>query len=284
AAFTLAHTHAASSPGAGPTSAVAPDASTPSSSSSASASTEGLVELLVQIEAAAGWLLLQLPLPDRLLPGYGSYVAGTARLDGIVYDMIRRRRREGVADEDRDLLAYLLRAQLQQQQQELQARQQAQTQTQQEPSGAGDGQAGAGSCPHASAATSAAAAASAGGPAARAVTPGEPSGTAGGGGGSEGRGGGGGAITDKQIRDELVTMLFAGTDTSAHTMALTCHHLAACPEAQQAARAEVLEVLAGRAPSQMTSDDVRRLPFLTAALKETMRLYPGGPEVARLVK
>ncbi|GIL55808.1 hypothetical protein Vafri_11167, partial [Volvox africanus] len=46
-------------------------------------------------------------------------------------------------------------------------------------------------------------------------------------------------ITDKQIRDELITMFFAGTDSSALILTLTAHHLAHQPEAQKAARAEV---------------------------------------------
>eukprot|EP00198_Chlamydomonas_reinhardtii_P004880 XP_001694216.1 cytochrome P450 [Chlamydomonas reinhardtii] len=40
------------------------------------------------IEAASLWLLMALPVPNELLPGYGTYEANVRRLDELVYDML----------------------------------------------------------------------------------------------------------------------------------------------------------------------------------------------------
>ncbi|EFJ44607.1 hypothetical protein VOLCADRAFT_118738, partial [Volvox carteri f. nagariensis] len=225
-----------------------------------------LISVLTDIENAALWLLLQLPIPDHLLPGYDKYMANIATLDELVYGIIRRRRERGVLDGDRDLLAFLLRAQ----QAQVRQQQQLQHQHQQErhPKPTHQLAAQQGDCPHAAASSNIIGAVGIGGndAAATAIT-------------AES------SITDKQIRDELVTMFFGGTDTSALALTLTAYHLAHCPEAQRAARAEVLEVLGGRSVRELQSDAVqRRLPFLTACLNETLRLYPALPEITRLAQ
>lgn len=56
-----------------------------------------LISVLTHIETAAIWLLLQLPVPDHMLPGYNKYVTNIATLDELVYGIIRRRRERGTS-------------------------------------------------------------------------------------------------------------------------------------------------------------------------------------------
>jgi cytochrome P450 len=86
----------------------------------------------------------------------------------------------------------------------------------------------------------------------------------------------GGAMTDKQVRDESMTLFLAGHETTANALAWTLMLLARNPEARAKVEAEVDAL--GRAPSY---DDLKQLPYTLAALKESMRLYPPAYIVAR---
>jgi cytochrome P450 len=86
----------------------------------------------------------------------------------------------------------------------------------------------------------------------------------------------GSAMTDKQVRDETMTLFLAGHETTANAMAWTLMLLAQNPDARAKVEAEVDAL--GRAP---TYDDLKQLPYALAALKEAMRLYPPAYIVAR---
>ena len=77
--------------------------------------------------------------------------------------------------------------------------------------------------------------------------------------------------TDQQIRDEMMTMLLAGHDTTALTLTYAFYLLSQHPEAEAAVQAEVDEVCGGETP---TVAHVRRFDYLERALQEAMRLYP----------
>jgi cytochrome P450 len=76
-------------------------------------------------------------------------------------------------------------------------------------------------------------------------------------------------MTDHQIRDEVMTLLLAGHETTANALSWTLHALGRHPEAR--ARVEAEADALGRAP---TPDDVARLPFTLMVLEEAMRLWP----------
>ncbi len=84
---------------------------------------------------------------------------------------------------------------------------------------------------------------------------------------SESRGG----VTKKQMRDEVMTLLLAGHETTAATLAWTWYLLAQHPEVERRLHAEVDQVLAGR---RATLADVPRLVYTRMAICETLRLYP----------
>lgn len=78
-------------------------------------------------------------------------------------------------------------------------------------------------------------------------------------------------MDDDHLRDETMTMLAAGHDTTANALAFCAHLLATHPEVQREARAEVLRVVGAADPSW---EHVARLERLTAVMHETLRLYP----------
>ncbi|MFD7659890.1 cytochrome P450, partial [Actinosynnema sp. NPDC059797] len=74
-----------------------------------------------------------------------------------------------------------------------------------------------------------------------------------------------------RMRDEMVTLLLAGHETTASTLSWTFHLLDRHPEVWERVRAEVVEVLGDRLP---TVADVHRLRYTTTVIQEVMRLYP----------
>lgn len=81
----------------------------------------------------------------------------------------------------------------------------------------------------------------------------------------------GGALVDKQLRDDFVTIVLAGYETSANSISWTLHLLAAHPEVESRVVAELRNALQGRAPRQ---SDAPNLRYFDAVLTESLRLYP----------
>ncbi|WP_255169490.1 cytochrome P450 [Natrononativus amylolyticus] len=132
--------------------------------------------------------------PDWLpTPENREFARSLARLEEVVDELISRRRRNGIARGDRDLLALLLRAE------------------------------------------------------------------------------GAGRIDETGIRDELVTMLLAGHDTTALVLTYTWALLSENPDVEGTVHDEVVRVLGDEPP---TAAAVRKLETLRNALRESMRLYP----------
>jgi len=78
-----------------------------------------------------------------------------------------------------------------------------------------------------------------------------------------------GEQSDQQLRDEMMTMLLAGHDTTALTMTYTWYLLSQHPEKRQRVYEEVDEL--DGAP---TMDDVQNLEYVEWVIDESMRLYP----------
>ncbi len=79
------------------------------------------------------------------------------------------------------------------------------------------------------------------------------------------------AFTDREIRDHIATMLFAGYETTAISLAYTLAQLFDNRQVAERLRAEVDRVLGQRTA---TFDDVPQLPYADAVFKEALRLYP----------
>ena len=85
-------------------------------------------------------------------------------------------------------------------------------------------------------------------------------------------------MSDQQLRDEVLTLLFAGHDTTTAAVSWAWHLLARHPEVQEALHDEAAGRLASRTP---TADDLPHLPLATAVFEEAIRLYPPAPGLAR---
>jgi cytochrome P450 len=77
-------------------------------------------------------------------------------------------------------------------------------------------------------------------------------------------------LTDEQIRDELTTMLFAGSETVASTLSWALHHLAQRPDVEQQLLAEIDRVVG---TGKVTFEHVPQLPSITRVLDEAIRLH-----------
>jgi cytochrome P450 len=78
-------------------------------------------------------------------------------------------------------------------------------------------------------------------------------------------------MSDRQIRDEVVTLLVAGHESTGATLSWLLYLLSRYPMVAARVKAELAEVLGGRTP---TFQDLPRLQYLSLVLKETLRLYP----------
>jgi cytochrome P450 len=86
---------------------------------------------------------------------------------------------------------------------------------------------------------------------------------------------------DAELRDELMTLLLAGHETTATALAWTVQRLLSEPGVYERARAEALAVAGS---GGVTADGVAHLEYLDAVIKETMRMNPVIPDVMRIVK
>ena len=88
----------------------------------------------------------------------------------------------------------------------------------------------------------------------------------------------GGSMSDEEIQDELMTMLFAGHETTASTLAWSFYWLHRLPEVGQKCQIE----LSSLAEAEFT--DIVKLPYLNAVVSETLRLNPVVAFVGRQLK
>jgi cytochrome P450 len=88
----------------------------------------------------------------------------------------------------------------------------------------------------------------------------------------------GAGMSDLQLRDEVMTLLLAGHETTANTLAWTLYLLAQNPEQQSRLATEVRTVLDGR-PAEASG--LQRLPYTQMALMEAQRLYPPAWAIGR---
>ena len=79
-------------------------------------------------------------------------------------------------------------------------------------------------------------------------------------------------FTAKEVRDQVMTLMFAGHDTSTSTLTFMMHELARHPDVVERLWEEQDRVLAGRTPDIDTLE--REMPYLEMVLDEVLRLYP----------
>jgi len=89
----------------------------------------------------------------------------------------------------------------------------------------------------------------------------------------------GSKMTDRQLRDETITLFLAGHETTASTLSWTWWLLAQNPAVEKKLHAELDTVLGDRAPSL---DDLPNLVYTGHVITEALRLYPAAWGMARL--
>ena len=90
----------------------------------------------------------------------------------------------------------------------------------------------------------------------------------------------GGGMSDRQLRDECVTLFLAGHETTSIALSNSFFLLSQHPEIEARVHEEVRDVLGSRRP---TSDHAKSLVFTECIIKESMRLYPPVYAIGRLL-
>ncbi|GHO93146.1 cytochrome P450 [Reticulibacter mediterranei] len=85
-------------------------------------------------------------------------------------------------------------------------------------------------------------------------------------------------MSDQQVRDEVLTLMVAGHETTANALCWTLMLLAQHPDIEARLREEYISVLSGRAPQM---EDLPQLKLTRIVLEESMRLYPPAWAFAR---
>lgn len=88
----------------------------------------------------------------------------------------------------------------------------------------------------------------------------------------------GNSMSDKQLRDEVITLLLAGHETTALNLSWAWYLLAQHPEVEAKLHAELDAVLGGRPPC---AADLPKLQYTDRVIRETLRLYPPAWRIFR---
>lgn len=88
-------------------------------------------------------------------------------------------------------------------------------------------------------------------------------------------------FTEEDVIDEACTFMLAGQDSVGAGVAFCLHLLAEHSESQEACYAEIEDILDGDNERPFTMHDIRRMRYLEQCIKESLRLYPSVPMIAR---
>ncbi|CAJ0589978.1 unnamed protein product [Cylicocyclus nassatus] len=91
-----------------------------------------------------------------------------------------------------------------------------------------------------------------------------------------------GELSMDGVQEEVDTFTFEGHDTTSASINWFLHLMGANPDIQEKVHREVDEVL-GEVDRPVTYEDIGNLKYLEACIKETLRLYPSVPLIARQV-
>ncbi|KAL4708417.1 hypothetical protein ACJJTC_019653 [Scirpophaga incertulas] len=90
-------------------------------------------------------------------------------------------------------------------------------------------------------------------------------------------------FTNEELREEMLTLTVAGTDTSAVAMGYTIKMLSKYPDIQEKVYQEIYDIF-GDSDRPLDKEDLPRLKYLERVVKETLRLFPPVPFVIRKIE
>ncbi|XP_075986350.1 cytochrome P450 4V2-like [Anticarsia gemmatalis] len=90
-----------------------------------------------------------------------------------------------------------------------------------------------------------------------------------------------GLLTEKEMKEEIDTIIFGGHDTSATTLTYTLMLLGSDAARQEKAYQEILQIM-GDSSRDVEKEDFPKLTYLECILKESLRLYPIAPAFPRV--
>ncbi|GFQ86302.1 cytochrome P450 4C1 [Trichonephila clavata] len=89
------------------------------------------------------------------------------------------------------------------------------------------------------------------------------------------------SFTEEDVRQEVDMFMFAGHDTTAMSLSWTLYCLGQNPEIQQRVQEELDDIFGDEIDRNIVREDLTRLKYLECVIKETLRLYPSAPFIAR---
>lgn len=95
-----------------------------------------------------------------------------------------------------------------------------------------------------------------------------------------------GVYSEQDIHDEINTLVFSGSETTTGTLAFLFLMLATFPEVQQRVHEELYQMY-GYSDHQnvpITLQDIKKMKYLERVIKETLRLFPAGPIIGRVLQ
>lgn len=87
-------------------------------------------------------------------------------------------------------------------------------------------------------------------------------------------------MSDQSIRNQVLTFLIAGHETTAGLLSFALHYLSLNPEIVERAREEIEQMLGARGTA-VSFEQVAKLRYLRRIVEETLRLWPSGPAFFR---
>ncbi|XP_033113129.1 cytochrome P450 27C1-like [Anneissia japonica] len=82
-----------------------------------------------------------------------------------------------------------------------------------------------------------------------------------------------------EICGNVAELLLGGVDTTSHTLLWAMYRLSRAPDCQERLHSELVSVLNG---APLNEDNINQLPYLRSVIRETLRLYPAGPNNSRI--
>jgi len=89
-------------------------------------------------------------------------------------------------------------------------------------------------------------------------------------------------LTKEQIREQLDTFAFAGHDTTATTITFSLESIGRDERVQNLIETELLDIFGG-VPDEINLEHLKRMSYTEAVIKETLRIYPPVPVIARKI-